>query len=176
RKTLATAVSSSQRMMRLFGMSLQRSARTSPSHTGPSAQRKPVARRSIFARLSLYLAKPWSTACTDGSGYRWLGCQSLMRLASDRALRVHVDRIERRARGHEQTVAIGAAEAEVGAALREADLADELAVGIEDVHAVQAFLPHAPAAPEVAVHVAAEAVRRAVAGIDELALVGELRA
>jgi hypothetical protein len=53
RNTLTAPVSSSQRMMRLLGMSLQRRYRPSPNHTGPSDQRNPVARRSTLARLSL---------------------------------------------------------------------------------------------------------------------------
>jgi hypothetical protein len=53
RKTPVAPVSSSHRIMRLLGMSLQIRLRTSPSHTGPSHQRKPVARRSTFARFSL---------------------------------------------------------------------------------------------------------------------------
>src|SRR5207249_9108421 len=95
------------------------------------------------------------------------------RSTSDRALGVDVERVQRRARGHEQAVAIRPAEAEVGAALGQVDAGDQLAVGIEDVDAVQPLLPHAPAAPEVAVDVAAEAVGRALTGVDELALVLE---
>src|SRR5207244_12478612 len=86
---------------------------------------------------------------------------------------VDVEPLQRRARAHEQTVAVRPAEAEVGAALRQVDTGDQLALGVEDLYAVQAFLPHAPAAPEVDVDVAAEAVRRALAGVDELALVLE---
>src|SRR5687768_7091989 len=67
------------------------------------------------------------------------------RLAARRALRVDVQRIERRARGHEQAVAVRAAEAEVGAALGQIDAADQPAVGIEDRHAVEALLARTPA-------------------------------
>src|SRR5262245_58964163 len=52
RKTLVRPVSSSQRMIRLFGMSLHSRERPSPNHTGPSLQRNPVASRSTLARLS----------------------------------------------------------------------------------------------------------------------------
>src|SRR5207302_21739 len=48
--------------------------------------------------------------------------------AARRALGVHVERIERAARGHEQPVALEAAEADVGAALGQADAADQLAL------------------------------------------------
>src|SRR5882762_7544140 len=79
--------------------------------------------------------------------------------AAGRALRVDVERIERVACRHEQAVPPHPAEAEVGGALRQVDLADALAVGVEHDHAVVA-LAHAPAAPQIAVDVAAEAVRR----------------
>src|SRR4030095_13851380 len=100
----------------------------------------------------------------------------LIALAAERALRGHVQVIQRRARGHEQTVAIGAAEGDIRAALGQIDAPDELALGIEDVDPIEPFLPHPPPAPEVAVHVTAEAVGRAGAGVDELALVGGSRA
>src|SRR5262244_206565 len=67
------------------------------------------------------------------------------------ALGVHEQRVERRGRAQEQAVSMASAEAEVGAALRQLDAADELARGVVDVHAVEALLAHAPADPEVAV-------------------------
>src|SRR5215472_14967690 len=42
RKTVTLPVSSSQRRMRLLGMSLHRTQRLSPRYTGPSDQRQPV--------------------------------------------------------------------------------------------------------------------------------------
>ena len=48
RNTLTAPVSSSQRMMRLLGMSLHSRQRASPNHTGPSPQRMPVASRSTL--------------------------------------------------------------------------------------------------------------------------------
>src|SRR5437764_5234473 len=42
RKTLVRPVASSQRRMRLLGMSLQRRERASPNQAGPSLQRAPV--------------------------------------------------------------------------------------------------------------------------------------
>jgi hypothetical protein len=55
-------------MIRLLGMSLQSRYRPSPNHTGPSHQRKPVARRSTAALLTRYFAKLGSTIWTAGSG------------------------------------------------------------------------------------------------------------
>src|SRR5258708_13795836 len=78
---------------------------------------------------------------------------------SDRALRPDIERVERVARRHEEAVALDAAEADVGAALWQRDRADPLAFRIEHQDAVQSFAG-APAAPEVAVGVATEAVRR----------------
>src|SRR3954454_3244146 len=54
--------------------------------------------------------------------------------AAQRTLRVDVERIERMARRDEQPIAVAAAEAEVGRALRQVDMADRLAVRIEDAH------------------------------------------
>src|SRR6266849_1142405 len=69
RKTLTAPVSSSHFMIRLFGMSLQSTKRPSPNQTGPSAHRKPVARRSMAASCSRYGAKLGSRTWTAGSGY-----------------------------------------------------------------------------------------------------------
>ena len=91
-----------------------------------------------------------------------------------RALRVHIQRVDRLARGHEQAVALQAAEAEVGAALGQGDAADHDAVGREHHDAVEFGIAHAPAAPQIAVDVGAHAVGRAGAGVDEDALVGKL--
>src|SRR5262245_24731497 len=77
--------------------------------------------------------------------------------AERRASRVHVHGVDRLAARDEQPVTLGAAKAQVGAALGQQDAPDELAVGIEDGHAVVP-LATAPAAPEVALGVDAEAV------------------
>src|SRR6185295_1001042 len=63
--------------------------------------------------------------------------------AARRALRVHVERVDRLARGHEQAVALQAAEAEVGAALGQGDAADHDAVGGEYHDAVEFGIAHA---------------------------------
>src|SRR5712691_333147 len=65
---------------------------------------------------------------------------------------LHIHRVERLAAGDEQTVALGASEADIGACFRHTDHADALAAGRNDLHA------GARAAPEVAVDVAADAV------------------
>jgi hypothetical protein len=62
-------------------------------------------------------------------------------------LRVHVKRIERLARCHEQPVVLGSAETEVGAALRWVDAADQLAFRRIDENAIQFGSSHSPAAP-----------------------------
>src|SRR5690349_7620995 len=66
-----------------------------------------------------------------------------------RAARIHVERIERVARGHEQAVALAPAEGEVGAALRQRDEADRLALRVEHLDPVELGVAHAPAAPQV---------------------------
>ena len=54
------------------------------------------------------------------------------------ALRLHIDGIERLAGAHKEAVALGAAEADVGADLRQQDHADALAFGGENMDAVVA--------------------------------------
>lgn len=71
-----------------------------------------------------------------------------------RAAYSHINRIQRLACGHEQAVAACAAEADVGADFGQADDADGIAVGGDDLHAGPG------AGPDVAVDVAAHAVGR----------------
>ena len=79
-----------------------------------------------------------------------------------RAARLDVDGVEARARRHEEPVALRAAEADVGADLRQQNLADALAVlAGENVHPVVARADPAGARPEVALGVAADAVGEA---------------
>src|SRR5262245_50523005 len=84
-------------------------------------------------------------------------------LADVAAPGVDVDRVDRLAGRDEEAVALRAAERDVGGALRQQDLTDPLAVGREDLDAVDAFPIHARRragpAPEVAVLVDAHAVR-----------------
>src|SRR6266571_6067649 len=89
------------------------------------------------------------------------------RLPGRRPLGAEVDRVERLAGGHEQAVALGAAEADVAADLREADASDELALRSPDGHAAVAHGAAGIArAPHVAVDVAAGAVRPALHPVD----------
>src|SRR6478752_8336423 len=91
------------------------------------------------------------------------------------ALRVHVERIDRVARRHEQPVAIAAAEADVGGALGQRYEADRLAGRIENLHAVERRA-HAPATPQIAVDVDPKPVGRFFFfAVDEYAAIGELR-
>src|SRR6202158_2623432 len=95
------------------------------------------------------------------------------------ALRGGVDRVERLARGHEQAVALGPAEADVAADLGQPDAPDELALRVPHRDAaVTDRAPRVAGAPQVAVHVGAHAVRPALHSVDhevaeELAI-GEL--
>src|SRR5437870_5832358 len=80
------------------------------------------------------------------------------------------------ARRHEQAVAVRSAETKIGATLRQRDETDPLAGRIEHHHAVERRT-HAPAGPDVAVDVAAEAIRRLVRlASDPWPLVGKLGA
>src|SRR6266403_1600522 len=65
-------------------------------------------------------------------------------LSPQRALGVHVQRVDRLARCHEQPVALQSAETQIGAALRQRDAADLRAVGGEYEYAVQFRIAHAP--------------------------------
>src|SRR5471032_2791386 len=74
------------------------------------------------------------------------------------ALCIHIEGVERVTGRHEQAVAVTAAEADVGAALGQVDMADRLALGTEDTNAVEFVAAHSPAAPQIAVDIDAEAV------------------
>ena len=70
------------------------------------------------------------------------------RSAAGHALGIDEDRVERLARGEEEPVALGPAEAEIGAPFGEQDAADQPGVRIVDRDAVEPLAP-APAAPEL---------------------------
>src|SRR4051794_30532796 len=74
-------------------------------------------------------------------------------LPAQHALRLHVHRIDRLARRHEQPVPLHTPEAQVGAAFGQQDAADQLAVGREYRDAVLA-LATGEAAPDIALGVA----------------------
>src|SRR5579862_2457308 len=97
-------------------------------------------------------------------------------LAGERSLAdaadVDVEGVQRAMGGQEQAVTSAAAEGEVGASLGQVDVADRGGVGGEDSDPVQS-LATAPAAPQVAVLVDPQAVRGAVATVDERALLAQ---
>src|SRR2546422_11510738 len=80
-------------------------------------------------------------------------------LTQRRPNRVHVQRIDRRAAGHEQPIALRAAEAKIGNDFRRMEERHLFAVWCMDAHAVRLDAAPAPAAPDVAVGIAADAVR-----------------
>src|SRR5262245_15570715 len=123
----------------------------------------------------LWLWIPAFSGMTGATCSARVSSQAIPRSPSRRALRIHVERIERMARRHEQPVALDAAEADIGGALGQCDEADGFAGRVENLHAVLLRATHAPAAPQIAVDVASEAVRGAARlGGDEGAAVGEL--
>src|SRR4051794_31866165 len=120
--------------------------------------------------------------------WRWMSCRpptrpSLPRQAppqvdgaimtdSDRsALRPDIERIDGMACGHKEAAAHPPAEAQVRASLREADAADQAPFRVVDDDPVELLTSHPPPAPEIAVDIASDAVRRAWTGIDENASV-----
>src|ERR1700733_6775667 len=68
-----------------------------------------------------------------------------------RALGFHIDRVQRLAGRHEQAVSFPAAEADIGAGLGQAYLADAVAVRCENLDAVIAIADPAGADPDVAI-------------------------
>src|SRR5689334_12909935 len=93
--------------------------------------------------------------------------------AAGYALRVHVKRVDGLARGHEQAVVLAPAEADVGTALGQGYVADGRGVGCKDAHTIEIGPAHAPAAPEIAVGIAAHAIWRAGSCVQEDAAVAE---
>ena len=59
---------------------------------------------------------------------------------------------------HEQAIALQATKTEIGTAFGQGDEADRPAGRIEDFHPILLRIAHAPAAPEIAVDVDAEAI------------------
>src|SRR5262245_30378706 len=120
------------------------------------------------------LSRPGATGATAAAGAtgactrctpRTRGRGSSAPLSDVCAGGVHVDRKQRLARGHEQPVSLQTAEADVCAVLRQADHADALAPGREDLHTGPR------AGPDVAIDVAADAVSgRRGAGARDLEL------
>src|SRR5829696_10099826 len=73
--------------------------------------------------------------------------------------RVDVDRVDGLTGGDHQPVALGTTEDEIGGRLRQADVADALALWGEDVHPVVAIADPAARGPDVAVDVGAHRIR-----------------
>src|SRR5215470_18548090 len=73
-------------------------------------------------------------------------------------LGLDINRVNRGARRHEETVPLLAAEAQIGAGLRQMDLSDEIAVRRIAAHAVLPGIGPAHAAPNIAVDVGAHAI------------------
>jgi hypothetical protein len=74
------------------------------------------------------------------------------------ALGFYVEGVERLAGGHEDTIAFGTAEAEIGADFWKMNFAEQGAVGREDVHAVEGLAGPPRSGPDVAIHIAANTI------------------
>src|SRR5262245_31173567 len=81
------------------------------------------------------------------------GDSSFAAISSNREVSLHfyVHRIERLARGHEQSVALDAAEAKVRADFRQMDAADQIAIRGEHVYTVVVSPTPARTRPDVAI-------------------------
>src|SRR6266404_5260489 len=81
--------------------------------------------------------------------------------ADVRAARFYVHRVEGLARGHEEAVALRAAETDVGADFRQQDHADAFARGRENVHAIVAGAHPAGSYPNISIGIGANPVGHA---------------
>src|ERR1700722_20848292 len=107
-------------------------------------------------------------ACTVSTSLR-----DKRRSATWDALGLDIHGVDRLAGGHEQAVALAAAEAEVGAALGQQDPANQCAVRREHGDAVLSRAAR-EAAPDIALGVAADAVGEARRAVEEQAAVHRL--
>src|SRR5215472_1730710 len=89
---------------------------------------------------------------------------------------VYVQRVQRLAGRQEETVFLRAAEAEVRAGFRQANLANQLSIGRDDLDAVVVFPTPSRTGPDVAIHVAADAVEASFTHVEELAAIGQAHA
>src|SRR5215510_2796689 len=88
-------------------------------------------------------------------------------LGGPRALSGDVKRVERLARRHEESIALGSAEADVPAHFRKPDATDELALGVPHRHpAVAQVASRVARDPDVALDVTADAVGAALDVVD----------
>ena len=76
--------------------------------------------------------------------------------------------VDRLAAHHEQPVAVGTAEADVGADFRQVDAADEVSGRVEHLHSVQTWAGPAGTSPDIAVHVRPEPVGHRRAHVHKL--------
>src|SRR5262252_4364717 len=97
-------------------------------------------------------------------------------LGYEGAHRFDIDGVDRGTAAHEEAVSLLAAEAEIGAGLRQMDLADEIAVRRIAAHTEFVGIAAAERDPDIAVHIRAHAVGASdrAEGRDEDLVVGEL--
>jgi len=81
--------------------------------------------------------------------------------------RIHIHRVQRLAGGHEQAIAARASEADIGAVFRQADHADRLAGGCDDLHSGGSAGPH------IAIDIATDAVGCAALELHETLAVAQ---
>src|SRR5579864_9756611 len=93
-----------------------------------------------------------------------------------RSFGAHIHGIKRLAGRHEQPVLLGAAETKIGAGFRKMDSADQDPVRCEYVHSVESVGTPSRSRPDIAIHIAANAVRRSRSHVHELAPVLQPRA
>ena len=86
---------------------------------------------------------------------------------------IDVQRVDGMARGHEQAAARASAEADVGASFRQRNAPDRGRIGGKHHDAVEGGIAHTPAAPQIAVGIAAYAVRGSAPGVEEKAAIGD---
>src|SRR5215469_18161862 len=84
--------------------------------------------------------------------------QTIRQLGERDALCSYVQRVERLAGCHEEVVTFRSSEAEIGAGLRQMNFADQFAIGRNDMDTVVTFPGPSSAGPDVAIHVASDAV------------------
>src|SRR5215470_9200710 len=140
---------------------------------GSTATSSSKSKRTPIARASTPLARRVNARCRHVK--RLLTPRSPF-LASRRSLGAQEQGVDAVACRHEQAAAPKTAEADVRAALGQINPTNELARSVEDHHAVIARAP-APAAPQVAVDIDAQAIGYSAAlDGDERSSIGELRA
>src|SRR5258705_551820 len=151
----------------LSGIRLARRLRREPAFFGDNRSRP----ESRWRRGEERRINPKPQGSNPKSQVQELGIWSLglgiWDLGGRRSLCIHIDRIQRLARAHEQPVALRPAERDVRADLGEADAANQLPLRIPDRDAVIAKLAARVASrPQVAVHVHAGPVGSALHAVD----------